>query len=98
MSGPDLWEQGCQMVFFQTQTLNRVNLGEFWEMVFFQTLIWVTLGEFWEMLVYFIDIWPILRPIDIFYDHWVYFVVIGFIFSPFWYVAPRKIWQHYSGI
>jgi hypothetical protein len=33
----------------------------------------------------------ILRPFGIFYAHWVYFKV--FCFSPFWYVAPRKIWQ-----
>jgi hypothetical protein len=32
------------------------------------------------MLVYFMDIWSILQPIDIFYGHLVYFVVICYIF------------------
>jgi hypothetical protein len=31
-------------------------------------------------------IWFILRPLEIFYGHLVYFVVI-------WYFGPRKIWQ-----
>jgi hypothetical protein len=34
-------------------------------------------------------IWSILRPIGIFMP----ILVIWYIFSPFWYVAPRKIWQ-----
>jgi hypothetical protein len=41
----------------------------------------------------------IVRPFGLFYGHLVYFVAIWYvfwlfgIFFPFWYVAPRKIWQ-----
>jgi hypothetical protein len=44
--------------------------------------IWYTLWTFgilYGHLVYFMDIWYILRQFG--------------IFSPFWYVVPRKIWQ-----
>jgi hypothetical protein len=34
------------------------------------------------MLVYYMCIWSILRPLEIFYGHLVYFVVI-------WYIFPR---------
>jgi hypothetical protein len=44
----------------------------------------------WKMWVYFMDIWSLLRLFDIFYDHLVY------LFSPFWYIGPRKIWQPWS--
>jgi hypothetical protein len=47
----------------------------------------------WKILVYFMIIWSIMRPLEIFYDHLVYFVVILVYFSPFWYFVPRKIWQ-----
>jgi hypothetical protein len=48
----------------------------------------------WKMLVYFKDIWSILQQIGIFYAHLEY-ITYGLLvyFSPFWYVAPRKIWQ-----
>jgi hypothetical protein len=36
------------------------------------------------------DTWSILWSFVIFYGH---FVVIWYIFPPFWYFAPRKIWQ-----
>jgi hypothetical protein len=44
------------------------------------------------MLVYFMDIWSILRTFDTFYGHFVYFVVI-------WYIFPRvgKLHQEKSG-
>jgi hypothetical protein len=61
-------EQGCQMVCFQTK---NPNLGKFW---------WVLL---WKILVYFMTIWSLLRPLEIFYGHLVYFVVIWFIFPRF---------------
>jgi hypothetical protein len=51
-----LLDQGCQMVYFQTE--NR-NLGKFWRV--FQ----------WKMLVYFRDIWSMLRPFLILYGHLV---------------------------
>jgi uncharacterized membrane protein YgaE (UPF0421/DUF939 family) len=34
-----------------------------------------------NMLVYFMDIWSILRSFGIFNGHWVYFVVILYIFT-----------------
>jgi hypothetical protein len=51
------------------------------------------LGKFWrvlqwKMLIYFIATWSILQPFRIFYCRLVYF-------PPFWYVASRKIWQHW---
>jgi hypothetical protein len=58
-----------------------------WQMVHFQTknpnsgTFWRVLQ--WEMLVYFMDIRPFGTPIL-----WSF----G-LFFPFWYVAPRKIWQ-----
>jgi hypothetical protein len=56
----------------------------------------------WKMLVYFMAIWNILRPFSIFYGQIIYlrqfgnFMVIWYIFPPFWYIAPRKIWQPWS--
>jgi hypothetical protein len=35
-----------------------------------------------KILVYFMTIWSIIRPLEIFYGHLVYFVVI-------WYISPR---------
>jgi hypothetical protein len=40
------------------------------------------------MLVHFMAIFNILRPFDIFYGH---FVVICYIFPPFWYVLPKNL-------
>jgi hypothetical protein len=59
--------QGCQMVCFQTK--NR-NLGKFWMVLL------------WKILLYFVTTWSILQPLEIFYGHLVYFVVI-------WYISPR---------
>jgi hypothetical protein len=41
---------------------------------------------FYSYLQYFTAIWKKLWQFDIFYGRLVYF-------SPFWHVAPRKIWQ-----
>jgi hypothetical protein len=51
-------------------------------------------GKFDGHLVYFTAIWFILLPFCIFYGHLpsVYCGHFG-IFLPFWYLAPRKIWQ-----
>jgi hypothetical protein len=38
-------------------------------------------------------IWNILRPSGTFYGHFGNSVVIWYIFSPFWYIVSRKIWQ-----
>jgi hypothetical protein len=54
------------MVRFQTK---NPNLGKFW---------WV-LDE--KMLLYFMAIWNILQTFMIFYDNWVHFVLICYIFS-----------------
>jgi hypothetical protein len=59
--------QGCQMVCFQTK---NPNLGKFCRVLL------------WKILVYFMTVWSILRPLQIFYGHLVYFVV-------FWYIFPR---------
>jgi hypothetical protein len=45
-------------------------------------------GVFYCHLVYFMAIWYISWAIGIFYAYLVY------LFSPIWYVAPWKIWQH----
>jgi hypothetical protein len=46
-----------------------------------------------NMSVYVMAIWSILRPFVIFSGSLVYFNVILYISSRFWYVLPRKIWQ-----
>jgi hypothetical protein len=65
------------MVCFQTK---NPNLGKFWGALQ------------WKILVYFMTIWPILRPLEIFYSHLEYFVVI-------WYISPRFgiLYQEKSG-
>jgi hypothetical protein len=60
--------QGCQMVCFQTK---NPNLGKFWKALL------------WKILVYFMTISSILWPLEIFYFHLVYFVVILYIFPRF---------------
>jgi hypothetical protein len=60
--------QGCQMVCFQTQ---NPNLGKFWKALLR------------KILVYFMTIWSMLWPLEIFYIHLVYFVVILYIFPRF---------------
>jgi hypothetical protein len=50
-------------------------------------------------ILHFMDIWYILWSFGTFYGHLVHFVVIWYIlwsfgiFSTFWYVVPRIIWQ-----
>jgi hypothetical protein len=60
------------------QTENPV-LGKFWR------------DLKWKILVYFTAIGPILRRLVC--SHLVYFMIIWYIFSPFWYVVARTIWQ-----
>jgi hypothetical protein len=60
-------DHGCQMVCFQTK---NTNLGKFWGVLQ------------WKILVYFMIFWSILRPLEIFYGHLIYFVVI-------WYISLR---------
>jgi hypothetical protein len=55
------------MVCFQTK---NPNLGKFCGVLL------------WKILVYFMANWSILRPLEIFYGHLVYFVVL-------WYNFPR---------
>jgi hypothetical protein len=52
--------------------------------------IWEIL-EGLAMLIYFMDIWSNLRPFDIFYGPLVYFVVIWYIFSSRWHIAPKNL-------
>jgi hypothetical protein len=68
-------DQGCQIVCFQT---NNPNLGKF-----FRVLLW-------KILVYFMTIRSILRPLKIFYEHLVYFVVIWYIFPRFGILDQEK--------
>jgi hypothetical protein len=53
---------------------------------FFEVLGMEKFGIFKSHLVF-------LRPLSVFYSHAVYFVVTGYIFFQFWYVAERQIWQ-----
>jgi hypothetical protein len=59
-------EQRCQMVYFQTK---NPNLGKFWR--FLKC----------KILAKLLTIWSILRQLEIFYGHLVYFVVIWYIFT-----------------
>jgi hypothetical protein len=68
-------DQGCQMVCFQTQ---NPNLGKFWRVLQ------------WKILVNFMTIWSILRPLEIFYCHLVYCVVIWYIFPRFGILYEEK--------
>jgi hypothetical protein len=49
----------------------KTTLGKFWRFLL------------WKILVYFMTIWSILWPLEIFYGHLVYFVVIWYIFPHF---------------
>jgi hypothetical protein len=72
------WNQGCQMVCFQTK---NPNLGKFWRVLQ------------WKIMVFFMDTWSIftafcyiLWTFGIVRGNLVYYF-------PFWYFVPRKIWQ-----
>jgi hypothetical protein len=67
--------QGCQMVCFQTK---NPNLGKFCRVLL------------WKILVYFMTIWSNLRPLQIFFGHLVYFVVIWYIFIRFGILDQEK--------
>jgi hypothetical protein len=43
--------------------------------------------------IYFMSIWSILQPLEIFYGHLVYFVVIWYIFPRFGVLYTLEIWQ-----
>jgi hypothetical protein len=60
-------------------------------MVYFQTKN-PNLGKFRKMLVYFVAMRSIFRTFGIFLEIWDILWSFG-IFSPFWYVVPRKVWQ-----
>jgi hypothetical protein len=67
------------MVCFQTK---NPNLGKFWGVLQ------------WKILVYFMTIWSILRPLEIFSSHLVYFVVIWYIFPRFGILYQGKSGNH----
>jgi hypothetical protein len=70
--------QGCQMSYFQTK---NPDLGKFWRVLQ------------WKVLVY-MSIWYISCLFGISCGQRVYFMVVWYICSPFWYVVvPWKIWQ-----
>jgi hypothetical protein len=51
-------------------------------------------GIFYGHLVYFMTIWSSLRPFHLFNGHFVYVFCGNLVYiSPFWYIAPSKIWQ-----
>jgi hypothetical protein len=62
------YQQGCQMVYFQTK---YPNVSKFWRV------------KQWKMSVYFMAIWYILWPFGIFYDHLVYVMAFWYILWPF---------------
>jgi hypothetical protein len=66
--------QGCQMVSFQTK---NPNLGKFWRAID------------WKMFLYFMAILEYFQTFGIFYDHWVHFVFIWYIF-PVWVIFTKK--------
>jgi hypothetical protein len=74
------------------------NLGNFGRL-----LQWKMLGIFCGHWVCFMALWYILWSFGLFYGTLVYFVVIKSvlllfgIFFPYWYIAPRKIWQPFQG-
>jgi hypothetical protein len=71
-------EQGCQMVYYQTKNPNLTNF-------------WRALD--WKLLLYFMAIWNILRTFGIFYDHFVHFVFIWYIFPVLVSCTKKKNWQ-----
>jgi hypothetical protein len=75
-----------------SKSLSRVAR---WHIFKPKIVIWVNFWRDlqWKMLVYDMDIWYILGPFGIFCGHSVYFILVWHIFSQFWYVVPRKIWQ-----
>jgi hypothetical protein len=72
------FEQGCQMVCFQTK---NPNLGKFW------------MALEWKMQVYFMVIWNILQSFGIFYEKFGKCCGNLVYFPSFWYIVSRKIWQ-----
>jgi hypothetical protein len=50
--------------------------------------IWVYFGGPWNG-----KCWYVLWPFWNYYGHWVDFVGVWFIFSTFWYIVSRQIWQ-----
>jgi hypothetical protein len=69
-------KQGCQMVCFQTKNPNFGKFGRVLQ---------------WKILVYFMTIWSILRPLEIFYGHLVYFAVIWYIFPVFAFCTKKNL-------
>jgi hypothetical protein len=73
------WDQGCQMVCFQTK---NPNLGKFWRVLQWKMLVYILcpFGLFYSHWKYF-------------YSHLVYFVVIWYIFPRFGVLYTLEIWQ-----
>jgi hypothetical protein len=65
------------MVYFKTKNCNLGTLE----------------GLAMEDVGVFLATWFILLPFTEFYGHLVNVVVDWYIYSPFWYIVPRKIWQ-----
>jgi hypothetical protein len=65
IGGQRVCHQGCQMVYFQTK---YPNLGKFWRALD------------WKILIYFMAIANIWLTFGIFYDHFLHFLFIWYIF------------------
>jgi hypothetical protein len=59
--------------------------SKFWYIL--QGLVMEDFGILYGHLVNFTNVWYIALPFGIFYGYLVY------VFFPFWYFVPRKIWQ-----
>jgi hypothetical protein len=46
-----------------------------------------------EKVGIFLAIWNFLLPFGKFYGHLARLGSFGILYSPFWYIIPRKIWQ-----
>jgi hypothetical protein len=84
------------MVYLHTK---NQNLGIFWRALEGKMLvnimaIWYRyISSKWYKMVYFITIWCIFLSVGIFLRSFGIFGGHLVLFSPFWYVVPRKIRQ-----
>jgi hypothetical protein len=83
------FNQGCQMAFLITKSLNLgVILGDFeWVMLVLRLFVYILCTVIWCILCPFCILWPF----GVFGSHLVWFVLIWYI-PPFWYTFCTKIW------
>jgi hypothetical protein len=56
-----------------------------------KSLIWFFVGLEMENLGIFMAISVLLSPLGVFYLNLVYFVIIWYIFPPFWYIVSKNL-------